>query len=161
MIEPRRFFLKPDDWIPNNPRLPVLIYRNAVEHDVADIEVALKALFEDNGWHCLPRGTIHRAYHYHSAAHKVIGVASGSAIVGLGGPHSIRLAVDASDVLVLPAGTGLCRLADGGGFSVVTAHPPGQIPDLCRAMASTEIKDAVEAVPYPASDPVLGAARLV
>jgi uncharacterized protein YjlB len=102
------------------------------------------------------RGNIHAEYHYHSGADEVIGIAAGSAILGIGGPHSVRIAVDASDVLVLPAGTGHCRLSDSAGFSVVTANPPGQEPDICRELASTEIERAIDAVPYPTSDPVRG-----
>src|ERR1700760_1602540 len=106
MTEARRIFLDRDDWIPNNPRLPVLVYRNAVDHDDADIGAALARLFTRNGWRMAERASIHRDYHYHATAHEVIGVAAGSAILGVGGPHSVRMAVDASDVIVLPAGTG-------------------------------------------------------
>jgi len=156
MDEPRRIFLRPDDWIPNSSRFPVLVYRNAVDHELPDIGAALETLFESHGWHCAARGNIHAEYHYHSNAHEVIGIAAGSAILGIGGPHSIRIAVDASDVLILPAGTGHCRLSDSAGFSVVTGNPPGQEPDICRAMASSEIERAIDAVPYPSSDPVHG-----
>lgn len=110
MDEPRRIFLKPDDWIPNSSRFPVLVYRNAVDHELPDIGAALEELFESNGWRCGARGNNHAEFHYHSGAHEVIGTAAGSAILGIGGPHSMRIAVDASDVLLLPAGTGHCRL---------------------------------------------------
>lgn len=136
--------------------LPVLVSRTAVDHELLDIAAALEALFRSNGWVCRPQGTLQGEYHYHSTAHEVIGIASGSAILGIGGPHSVRIAVDASDLLVLPAGTGHCRLADRAGFCVITANPPDQEADICRTTASTEIASAIEAVPYPTSDPVLG-----
>lgn len=62
MIEPRRIYLKTDDWIPNNPRLPVLIYRSAADFDLPDIGTALEAMFERDGWRSLSRGTIHRDF---------------------------------------------------------------------------------------------------
>jgi uncharacterized protein YjlB len=83
MVEPRRIYLKTDDWISNNPRLPVLIYRNAIDYDLPDIGTALEEIFERNGWRSLGRGNFHRDFHYHSSAHQVIGIASGSAILGL------------------------------------------------------------------------------
>jgi uncharacterized protein YjlB len=156
MIEPRRIYLKTDDWIPNNPRRPVLIYRNAADFDLPDIGTTLEGMFERNGWRSLGRGNIHRDFHYHSTAHEVIGIASGSAILGIGGKHSPRLAVDAGDVLVLPAGTGHARIRDSSDFSVVTACPDGQEPDFCREMASLEIVSAITDLPYPPSDPVVG-----
>jgi uncharacterized protein YjlB len=133
-----------------------LIYRNAVDHELPDIGAALEALFESNGWQVAKRGNISSDYHYRSSAHEVIGIASGSAILGLGGPHSMRLAVDASDVVVLPSGTGHCRLSDSSDFFVVTANPGGQVSDICREMASTDIGTAITSTPYPTSDPVTG-----
>ncbi len=156
MIEPRRIYLRTDVWIPNNPHLPVLIYRNAAAYDLPDIGAALEEMFERNGWRLLGRGNIHRDFHYHSTAHEAIGIASGSAILGLGGRHSPRLAVDAGDVVVLPAGTGYARIRDSSDFSVVTACPEGQVPDFCRQMASFEIVSAIADLPYPATDPIVG-----
>jgi uncharacterized protein YjlB len=157
MTNPRRIFLEPDDWIPNSSRFPVLIYRNVVDYKLPEVGAALMQIFERNGWRCGPGGNILREYHYHSAAHEVIGIASGAAILGIGGPHSIRVAVDATDVLVLPAGTGHCRLADNANFSVVVANPPSQKPDTCRTMASFGMVETIDALSYPDRDPVFGA----
>lgn len=156
MTEARRIFLDRDDWIPNNPRLPVLVYRNAVDHDDPDIGASLERLFTCNGWLIAERGSIHRDYHYHATTHEVIGVAAGSAILGVGGPHSMRLAVDASDVIVLPAGTGHARIAASLDFRLVSACPPGQDAVECRDIVSTAIMVAIAAVPDPLQDPVRG-----
>ena len=39
----------PNGWVPNNPSLSVVIYRNAVHYDLLDLAGTFEALFARNG----------------------------------------------------------------------------------------------------------------
>lgn len=44
------FHLKDDEKIPNNPELPLLMYRGALKPEVKDMAGAFEELFNKNGW---------------------------------------------------------------------------------------------------------------
>ncbi len=76
----------------------------------------------------------------------------------LGGSNGREFELNPGDVLILPAGTGHCNLADQG-LLVIGAYPDGVDWDICRG-DPLEHDDAVRrirAVALPASDPVTGA----
>lgn len=102
--------LGPNGWVPNNARLPVLIYRAALD----------------------------------------------APALMLGGPNGLDVVVRAGDVAVLPAGTGHCRLEASSDFLVIGAYPPGQSWDICREAPTPAMTARMQAVPFPASDPVTG-----
>jgi len=157
-MQPNSLMLKPDDWVPNNPRLPVLIYR-AVAADGGDTAVAIEQLFADNGWTGLWRNGVYAYHHYHSGAHEVLGIAAGNATLLLGGPNGPNgqeVVVSAGDVLVLPAGTGHCRLNASNDFLVIGAYPAGQHADICRQAPTRAQVEHMAALPLPRTDPVFG-----
>ena len=150
------FTLAPCGWVPNNRKLAVVIYRAAIPRAGDNLAAEFEALFEHNQWPPQWRNSILEFHHFHSTAHEVLGIASGSAEVIIGGPGGRVVNVRAGDALLLPAGTGHCLLAFSGGLSVVGAYPPGQQWDLRRDALSPEELTAMEALPFPPSDPVLG-----
>jgi uncharacterized protein YjlB len=152
-LTPQTFHFDDDGAIPNSP-LPVLVYRSVKEASDAN---RCKRLFAQNGWLGAWQNGIYSFHHFHSIAHEVLGVVAGDATVMLGGPPGREFEIKSGDVLVLPAGTGHCNLAEHG-LLVVGAYPDGMEWDLCRGDPA-EHDDAVSrirAVPLPMSDPVGG-----
>ena len=119
--EPLTFMFSDDGSVPNNPLLPVLLYRGAVDVAAArDPETTIEQTFIANGWsHGMWRNGIHPYTHFHSMTHEVLGIARGTARVRLGGPQGQEFDVTAGDVMVLPAGTGHQRLSDSDRLSVI------------------------------------------
>jgi uncharacterized protein YjlB len=149
-------WLTTDGWVPNNERLPMILYRAAILAEAADPAGAFEALFRRNGWPPAWRNGVYPFHHYHSTAHEVLGFAAGTARLLLGGPHGHEVAVEAGDCALLPAGTGHCCLEASADFLVVGAYPPGQQWDLCRTGLAEPALAAMLGLPFPRWDPVHG-----
>ncbi|PCD04029.1 cupin [Sphingomonas spermidinifaciens] len=146
--------LGPSDGVPNNPVLPVRLYR-AVTDD-PDRASAFEAMFAAHGWSPEWRDGVFDYHHYHSTAHEVLGCFAGQATLTIGGPGGETIDVTAGDALMLPAGTGhRCERASDD-FAIVGAYPAGQDWDVVTKPADDAIRARIAAVPLPARDPVTG-----
>jgi uncharacterized protein YjlB len=152
-------WLDDDGLVPNNPTLPLIVYRGAFAAGDADAEGRIEALFAAHGWSGAWVNGIYPFHHYHATTHEVLGLAQGAARVQFGGPSGPVLDVSAGDAVMIPAGVGHCRLSFEAGLSVVGAYPGGSDWDLRRATPE-EHRTAlplIARVAAPVSDPVLGA----
>jgi uncharacterized protein YjlB len=155
--DPETFRFADEGAIPNNPKLPVLVYRAAFIAS-SDGAAAVERLFEANGWPPQWRAGIFPFHHYHSTAHEVLGIAHGQVRVRLGGERGRDFDLKAGDVVVLPAGTGHKRLMDRGDLVVVGGYPPGPAWNLLRGEPSERPAAVwnIARVPLPKSGPVRG-----
>nr|WP_245584646.1 cupin [Salipiger mucosus] len=141
--------------MPNNPALPVVIYRGALPGAAPD-EVC--ALMEGNGWGGTWVWSVFEYHHYHPDAHEALVAASGAARLMLGGPEGVSFEISAGDALILPAGTGHCRLSQSEDFRICGAYPPGQEDYATRRAGPEAEADAAQIaqVPLPETDPIYG-----
>ena len=151
------FVLSQNDWVPNNPVLPVITCKG-IRAEGGDLATTFERFFARNGWQGIWRNGIFDYHHYHTMAHEVLGIARGRGVVMLGGPGGPEVEVSAGDCLILPAGTGHCRLSASDDFLVIGAYPPGQDPDLRRNAPGEAGLHIIATLPLPERDPLGGKA---
>jgi len=159
--EPETFVFGDDGSIPNNPKLPFLVYRGIIDlKGNPDPENLVESTFAGNQWGEMWRNGIYRYVHYHSMIHETMGLARGRARVRFGGNAGVELELQAGDVCVLPAGTGHQCLWSSPDLMVIGAYPPSGKYDLCRGSKSehTRAIAVIPDVPVPPTDPVYGKA---
>jgi len=150
--------LEDDGTYPNNGKLPLLVYPGAVILPKRDPAAVFEDLFSANRWGHSWRNGVFDFHHYHSTAHEVLGVFSGTARVQLGGEAGIIQTANPGDVIIIPAGVSHKNLGDSPDFGVVGAYPEGQTPDLCSGKKNERPKadQNITRVPLPQKDPVYG-----
>jgi uncharacterized protein YjlB len=146
-----------DGQVPNNPSLPVIVYRAVLETSSRAV-AACEALFARNGWSAAWVNGIYGHHHYHSTAHEVLGITAGSVRVRLGGEGGRTVELRAGDVVVIPAGVAHKNKGATPDLVVVGAYPGGKSPDM-RRPAAQEHEGAIrniKGVALPGCDPVYG-----
>lgn len=154
----QKYLLHDDGRIPNNDRLPLLLYRSAIKAD-AQAEETFKRLFEEHGWGGCWVDGIFPYHHYHARAHEVLGIAAGTAEVQFGGEQGPVIELSAGDAVLIPAGVGHCRRRASPDLVVVGAYPRGQEDyDLKRASDAerSQALSEIPSVPIPDMDPIAG-----
>jgi len=156
---PLALMFSDDGSIPNNPRLPFLVYRSAVDlAGTPNPEAVIEKTFARHGWGDMWCNGIYPYVHYHAMIHEALGIARGRAKVRFGGAHGRVLDLVAGDVAVLPAGTGHQCLWAGPELMVIGAYPKSGKYDLRRGSKAEHAKAlaTIPRVPLPETDPVHG-----
>lgn len=150
--------LQDDGTFPNNEKLPLLVYRSALELPENNPAATVEVVFQANGWGGSWRNGVYGYHHYHSTAHEVLGVYSGSARVQFGGDQGITLIVNPGDVVIIPAGVAHKNLGASHDFRVVGAYPRGQRWDMNYGEEGErpQADHNIVSVPLPEEDPVYG-----
>lgn len=153
-------WLGDDGLVPNNPSLPLLVYRGGLRDETSapPAEAAIIDRFARHNWSNAWIDGIYPFHHYHATVHEVLGLAAGWAAVQMGGPGGPCIRLDAGDATLIPAGVGHCRLDGSRDLSVIGAYPGGADWDLVRASPDTRQASVqlIAHVALPAHDPVSG-----
>ena len=158
-ITPETLQFADDGSVPNNGRLPLVLYRNAVDlSGTPNPEDVIERVFRTNGWGDMWRNGIYPYTHYHSMIHEVMGVARGRARVMFGGAQGREIDLSHGDIVVLPAGTGHQALWVSHDLVVIGAYPGSGRYDLCRGSKSEYARaiETIPRVPLPKTDPAYG-----
>lgn len=148
-----------DGRIPNNPDLPLVVYRSGIDLSGSpDPEDVIEKTFTANRWGNMWRNGIYPYPHYHSMIHEAMGIARGRATVRFGGANGQDIEIGPGDVVILPAGTGHQCLGQTQTLVVIGAYPPSGTYNLCRGSKSEHAKAilTIPKVPLPATDPAFG-----
>jgi len=150
--------LEDDGTFPNSPEFPLLIYRDAIQFNQGDPASTAGRIFHSNNWTNSWRNGIYSFHHYHSTAHEVLGVYSGSARVQLGGPNGITGKVSTGDVIVIPAGVSHKNIGSSNDFRCVGAYANGQSWDMNYGKDDErpQADENITKVQAPTADPIFG-----
>lgn len=138
---------------PGNSQLPFLCYKEAFKLNGKNGSKTIKKIFEANNWYKIWINGIYDFHHYHSNNHEVLGIATGKAIVQLGGNQGIIIEVARGDALIIPAGVSHKCIEKSQGFSCVGAYSIDVEYDMKEKKAN---KQKIASLPLPSSDPVYG-----
>ncbi len=148
-----------DGRFPNNEKLPLVMYQNAVKLPQRDPAATFEEIFHANEWGSSWRNGIYPYHHYHSTAHEVLGISRGEASVRLGGDdRGQTFEVHSGDVIIIPAGVAHKNLGSSSDFLVVGAYPLGQMWDMNYGKPGErpQAERNIAQVPPPKTDPVYG-----
>jgi len=149
-----------DGTFPNNEHLPVVVYQHALQISNPDLaEKDLNEVLQQHQWHHPWRGGIQDVHHYHSTAHEVLAVISGTVKLLIGGPSGATVNMSQGDVIIIPAGVAhKCEEASAD-FECVGAYPLDQLFDMNYGHVDerSRARENILQVPLPAADPIYGA----
>jgi uncharacterized protein YjlB len=146
-----------DDGKFPNSLYPVIIYRSVLPKHKAGMAEKMEALFAENHWTNSWRNGIYNYHHYHSTAHEVLGICNGTVKLHLGGEQGRVVALEAGDVVVIPAGVAH-KNVHASDLEVVGAYYQGRPWDVLRGEQGERPKadENIAFLPAPELDPVFG-----
>lgn len=158
---PLKYFFNDDGIFPNN-LLPVTIYRKVLDIPMSDYLLYLyfKLIFNEHGWSNHRRSGIYNFHHYHSNAHKVIGVCKGKATLLFGGSNGHCVNISKGDVVVIPAGVALKNMGKENCIDCIMGFFEGKVYDINYGkIGERPVTDMnIASLSIPDTDPLFGKA---
>ncbi len=153
-----QFIIEENDKFPNNDSLPVVLMKSAINLPDEDPGSVIQDIFNMNRWGNSWESGLYREYHYHSTAHKVLGVSKGWVEIQFGGENGRNLKAFAGDIVIIPAGVAHRNINQSMDFKIVGAYPAGQKWDMNYGTSNERPKadENISNVPLPVTDPVYG-----
>lgn len=151
------FLLEPAGEIPNNSRLPLLIYHGVLAPEMKNAAVC-QSLFKRNRWEGNWVNGVYDYWHFHVTGHEALGCVAGNGRVGFGGDGGLEADIQSGDVVVIPAGVGHKRLNASSDFTIVGGYPPDQNGEITRPgdIGMEEAAERISELALPETDPVYG-----
>lgn len=152
-VDVETLYFKDNGNIPNNPDLPLILYRGSL----VDLVDNCADQFKKNNWTNSWKNGVFDYHHYHSNTHEVLGVVSGEATITFGGEDGEKVTVKKGDAVVIPAGVGHKRESATSDFQVVGAYPNGRDHDMKTGDPNErDALETIQRVPFPETDPIFG-----
>jgi uncharacterized protein YjlB len=160
--KPNAFVFKDDGETPNNPELPLVVYRSAVYLNPSfDPAAIFEVLFSANKWTGSWRSTMYGYNHLHTSTHECLGIARGIISARFGGRRGRTIKLKAGDVVIIPAGVGHRHVRQSRDLVIVGAYPANggkyDEPKANEVGREVALKN-ISKVKSPVSDPVYGKA---
>lgn len=154
----KAYLIADDGIFPNNGNLPLLVYEKAFLFSERGDPALIEGTFARNNWRGSWRNGLYPFHHYHSTAHEVLGIYSGSVRIQFGGEEGPVVVAGKGDVCVLPAGLAHKNLWSSHDFRVVGAYPAGTSWDMNYGKEGERpgTDNNISQVPIPKTDPLFG-----
>jgi uncharacterized protein YjlB len=152
-----RLFMNDDGTFPNNPRYPLLLYKNAWSGSERE---GKRAIARDNQWTSPWAWGVFPYHHYHSKAWELLVCVQGEANVQLGGDTGPTVVIETGDVVFVPPGFAHKQLDEKNGFTLLGSYPKesltaGSSIDTLTGPPTLEQRNNIVHCPVP-EDPLCG-----
>lgn len=154
--------IQPQGFFPNNPRFPLLIYKQvfAISNEPAQ---TLQNFLKKNHWSNSWVDSIYDYHHYHSTTHEVLVMLEGEGRVQFGGDQGDIYEVNKGDVVIIPAGVAHKSINLSPDFKCIGAYPWDIDLDMNYGTAEEHprVDEHIKQAGLPKSDPVFGVQGLL
>ena len=158
VVQPKALYFNEGPITPNNPDLPVLIYKEVIRSTQTHKSQIFQHHFEKHDWHGTWKGVIFDYNHFHTTSHEALAIARGHISLHLGGENGQEIKLESGDLLILPAGTGHQMISQSESLVVIGSYPKGQEKyDICRSLTENpSAKERISSLSLPDTDPFYG-----
>ncbi|STY31732.1 Uncharacterized protein containing double-stranded beta helix domain [Legionella wadsworthii] len=148
--------LSKNGFIPNNPRFPLLIYKQAITR--SNEPKSIQEHLQRNHWGKSWVDSIYDCHHYHSNTHEVLVMIEGEGTVQFGGEQGTTYEVSEGDVVIIPAGVAHKSLSLSKDFKCIGAYAANVEYDMNygKAEEHPRVDEQIQQVGLPKCDPVFG-----